>query len=510
METGSVAEIQEVELGVHIGGALTFLAQMYGNLETAVREFVQNALDKGAKRIAIVVDRNQQKLQVYDNGRGASREEIVHKLGTFAKTNKSVGNKGEKGIGFLAGLAVGHSHSIITSPLGKEGQYFRATLSRKNISGMAKPTATFEDGIEIHAGLKHGDERFVTVVSVKSIPKSVLKGVTDEDIIEEIQDTFNDDIKEGVRIIVNNKQVGPKEFPGVKQEVIEVVRGERRVIFQLSCTFDHKPKPELYIVLTRNQNYSIPGMPSLKGFSLLSSGHIHGTIRINFCTANADRSGLTNDVDKDFLFGILAEFEKEHADWLSDLKTTKRSQEFEKVLKAGLKQVELAIKSKGFELPDVFAGVVSEHHVRAQFGKPETAVVKLVERSSERPTEKDKREMTPPLVHRPSILHGGVKTHGTRQRRLRGELGIIVDYEPHPHEIWRAMFRDGAVVVNSAHPDWVNVVGTSEKEAIKYATLLISMVVSFEAFLADVSIGMRKVERKKLIKVFDTFFSLAV
>ncbi len=87
---------------LHFGHALVMLAGKYATLLETVLEAVQNALDADARKVRVVINYKARVITVYDNGRGASRDQFEKALSGIARSIKRKGKMGRFGLGMIA------------------------------------------------------------------------------------------------------------------------------------------------------------------------------------------------------------------------------------------------------------------------------------------------------------------------------------------------------------------------------------------------------------------------
>jgi len=122
--------MSEIIFGKQVLESLTI--GMYSNPMTIYREYIQNAsdgIDKAVKSgviganegyIHVVVDKDNRKIEVEDNGSGVISEEAYNNLFDIGNSEKDYReNRGFRGIGRLGGLGISSKLSFITSYAGE-------------------------------------------------------------------------------------------------------------------------------------------------------------------------------------------------------------------------------------------------------------------------------------------------------------------------------------------------------------------------------------------------------
>ncbi len=117
----------------HQGHVLINLARHYPTIPLVILEIVQNAIDAGAKRIAIEVNKAKNFLSVCDDGAGASREQVKLALQSVATTMKDRGKYGQFGIGLVSPLAVSGKFTFTSCPTSRTRSFVQYTFVTKEI-----------------------------------------------------------------------------------------------------------------------------------------------------------------------------------------------------------------------------------------------------------------------------------------------------------------------------------------------------------------------------------------
>ncbi|MCL4384592.1 ATP-binding protein [Patescibacteria group bacterium] len=91
-----------LQFGFDTRNIVNILAGEYPTLKDIIREGAQNGIDAGATRLMIVLNHKDRRVDVMDNGKGASFEEIRAKFLQIGKTNKSGNVYGMFGVGLLS------------------------------------------------------------------------------------------------------------------------------------------------------------------------------------------------------------------------------------------------------------------------------------------------------------------------------------------------------------------------------------------------------------------------
>ncbi|MEK7641681.1 MAG: ATP-binding protein [Patescibacteria group bacterium] len=129
-----MSEPTQVKVKIHQGHALMTLARHYYSIPAVIMEIVQNAIDAGATKIAVEIDKPKNMLVVCDNGSGASREKVTQALQSVAATMKSKDKYGQFGIGLISPLAVSGKFLFTSCPTPRYNDYVEYVFVTKDIA----------------------------------------------------------------------------------------------------------------------------------------------------------------------------------------------------------------------------------------------------------------------------------------------------------------------------------------------------------------------------------------
>ena len=134
-----------VELKLHVGSMLVNqVAKTYPNVADAVKEAVQNGIDRGATRIEVVVDTPRKTYYISNDGLGADEEEFNTALSQIGKTLKDPkeGKYGRFGLGLVAHL--GKCSDMVFESCGNDKKYRRWIMKTSTIENSSEPRASCE------------------------------------------------------------------------------------------------------------------------------------------------------------------------------------------------------------------------------------------------------------------------------------------------------------------------------------------------------------------------------
>lgn len=304
--------VDSISVGVHLGNVISFLAYLYGSGISVLKEMVQNAIDEGAKNIHVSINCVTRNITAYDDGGGASKDDITQKFNRIGQSLK-MGLKdkiGNKGIGNLAGLAISDEWQFLTRK--NSGPIWFFSFDKKQLEK--------ESGISLHAektDRKQIDRNYNFVpnsmVKLVSVSETILKQLGDQTAIENgLREAYNTILRvRKINLTVGytdfkNKYreflVKPIEYRGSKLDMVKYDTALGEVEFH----FHHSPVPvsNPNILVNHQGVYSMPIMNFFKMKLLpreieqyFSKGYFEGEIRLGFCVVNPERSALIPNSD---------------------------------------------------------------------------------------------------------------------------------------------------------------------------------------------------------------------
>lgn len=321
------AEVELVEVGVHLGNLLLYVAQSYNSGFAVTREGVQNAFDKKAKNVYIKIDCKTCTITIYDDGNGASEKEIREKFDNIALSLKinDPEQMGEKGIGNLAAFAIGQTWNLITTDI----------LSRSGLRAYSFDRSELSKGSKLNYKIE--------AVPFKSVPGAPFPATTmlridgvDEGILRQLGDkgTIDQTLREAFYTILSKQKVSLKvsyrnfkgqvsefsvkapKFRGTPLEPVEYDTDFGPVTFEFYHSMEPVNDPAILVV--HNGNYSLPVSNFFmtkvipKEFeSLYSKGYFEGEIRLGFCQLNADRYAFQHNIEQQAFVRAVSDFSSE-------------------------------------------------------------------------------------------------------------------------------------------------------------------------------------------------------
>lgn len=350
--------VEQFEVGVHTGNILHYTAHHYAEPPAVIRECVQNAIDKRASHILVVIDALRRTIKVFDDGLGASLEEIKEKFGTIAKSLKvDPSDIGEKGIGNLAGLAIAEKYHLITKPRDSQEPMRRYSLERSKLLGQEK----VHMDVEIWPGKKVTDSvgfSVSTLVQLVEVNEQALRRLNNVQVLERvILESFARKIREnkihvGVSYTASSgkgwdKTVEPGKYRGTKLPVETYQTDFGPVAIEMYYSQKPLENPNLvieykdkYSISLGNLAHSMVGQLSDTAWAIFKKGYFEGTIQVGFGTLAAHRGYFEWDDELMALNGVIEEFAnhvlRPHIERIED---ETREEKYRKVLDDVLKKV---------------------------------------------------------------------------------------------------------------------------------------------------------------------------
>jgi hypothetical protein len=304
-------DVKVIDVGLYTPNIIGFLAQIYGDALSVIRECVQNSLDQRPKHIFVEIDQIRRNITVYDDGLGASFEEISQKFKQVGRSLK-IGDPeaiGEKGIGNLAGLAIAQEWRLVTKDTQNPADWFRLySLNRSALTSGSEKVPLHSErwpGKVITNTLQFNPSAMVQLLDVSEAAFRQLKNI--EQLEESLLEAFGRLIssrKVELRISFRNnrnkrhdKIVKPAQFRGAKLDPERYDTPFGYVEFELYCSQTPLDNPKILVQHRGVYTLSIFVLFKLKQLpaeieEIFSRGYFEGIIRLPFCTINPGRTGF--------------------------------------------------------------------------------------------------------------------------------------------------------------------------------------------------------------------------
>jgi hypothetical protein len=298
-----------ISVGFHVGNVITLLADQYGTGSSVIREGVQNAIDEGAKNIAVVVDCVQRTINTFDDGDGAGPDEIRRKFVKIGQSlkDRATGAIGEKGIGNLAGLAVADRWQLVTRDTHVKGDPLRVfTFQRTELEKAADVQVDVQ---ELSGSAVNGAPfKATTVLKLTGVDEITLKQIGDRETIERtLREAFSLQLRaRKITLQVSYRpfkgpaaefRIKPTQYRGTPLETVEVDTEYGFVTFSFFYSAHPVDKPTIVVqhqganALALSNFFMLRILPK-EIESLFTRGYFEGEIGLGFCEQNADRTAF--------------------------------------------------------------------------------------------------------------------------------------------------------------------------------------------------------------------------
>jgi hypothetical protein len=500
----TAVERGSIPINLHKGNMLYYTAHLPENPTDVVAALVQNALDKKAKHSYIIVNAKQGTLYAWDDGLGASLEEIKQVWSNVGLSIKLTDPTqiGEKGLDKLASLSIvspkNGEMTWITRPLEIKGsRYTKIHLKKGSLLQNAAPELPFEI---LPMGFGYGEQKGVgfkptTCVELINVLPGSLKELSNvEEIAETIGERFARTInlagalvriiyraKDGTEKVVDAK---PQEFPGRPQKPFIVKSEFGYVEFRLYSTIkairfprinvDHRGKDKFHLRCLQDLWRDVE--------ATLGSGHFQGNIATNFCELKSNRKGFVPNEELEAFAEVVRAYVAENCPiYLEAIRDRSRSERHAEIIRAVVSELDEFFKGRpDLQLNTVFKGLVSGSHGRSEQAPSSPEKMRLrapsfgeakefVTLKKEREKEKRKRKAAAPgkKGEYEGATHSSVEHPlGYQRHEVKSEFGITVkttvsdDTTGHG---WHTRFENGIIYFNVEHPDW----NTAENAGVK-------------------------------------------
>lgn len=494
-------KVTQVEMGTHMGSLVGLAADRYPSLLATLLEIIQNAIDAGARNIAVLADQQAEHVAVYDNGSGITAEkfnEALSSVGESVKVRKP-GVLGRFGLGLVSPITKCEEMLVISQP-DPAGPTMRWTFRIADIRPLRKVTIPRDEDLnglpvpkspfanitkEAQTASATPDIVWRTVVVMNHVIKDrVITAINLDELVELIQTKLGGGMaaKSTTVLIklrerngkVQTRHVKPREYTGFALEeyvvqdedagevVFKLYRaprgddGERRGIVKFTQT---GAADAISLREFRPQAYSAAKNDPVivRAFQALDSGYFEGEVA-------AARVDLVQDRDK-FVFnasvyGLVGAISEWYTLVGEDLMTEEREvQADERYRRLGdqtLKSVYESFRasprlSQFYDELASIPGLPREKRTRS------TAEQEPAQPDTNTPRER-RTVVEPPTIEREST--GGSK------RRQAAALPTLV-YEIGDERLWTYDHVSFQVRINVTHPLWVLLDETDERHLAK-------------------------------------------
>lgn len=481
-------------VGFHSGNVITYLASHYSTIVQVVKEIAQNQIDAQAKRGQIIINAKRMILKAYDDGRGASVEEMRDRISQIGARKKGPEDIGEKGIGNLAPIAIGWQYRLITRARDASPKtlFFRLRLDRDAIDGQAEVNFEYEE-LPLGFSFSGTEENMSTFVDVQRIEPSALRGLMRESdpaqfLADAVAEAYSTKIRKSgidIQITVVDKNgltkvatVKPIQFPG-RRETIEIETPQGPVKFEMFLARSPAKKPTVSVVHQKRFSFLLSGIGTIwdEVADFFGSGHIQGNIEVGFCSLKADRIGFELNSDLEHFHRAVIEFVETYGrPWIARLREQFKAERLSELAGRVLQNLERSLAGKFPELLEQFRGVgfnptppptggSKVKTPRPPKKKPDGDVPRLKPPPPESPLkpEVENKKLVAKNPSPPPKIKKGVEDDQTQKKvRVAGQSGLVVLFREGDETTgskWRIRLGEkgeekNCLIFNIAHADF--------------------------------------------------------
>jgi len=492
---------------MHQGNAIIQLATKYPTLLTVIYEQVQNALDKKADHISVLVDFGSRKIITFDNGEGTGVGEFNKALLSIGQSIKALGSMGRFGLGLISPLGKCASYDFTSCSASRNNSYKTWSFVTADIKKQKRNiTIPLVERKDLRFGRKKKNVRksggFVwwrTQIHIKKFTKDkLLSNINMISLIEGITDRFSDPMRKlntsiDIKIVSANKSVEEKKgikakrFTGKKIPIVVIKNkdgGETTFELFLSpkTTDGYKgrlrfgEKGDQYRFSLSGFTRSAAGILPDNVVAVLRSGFFEGGIfSEKACLTASRKSFAVNDAFMGFCCAIEEWFNDYGSDYVKQYTEKSLDKRYQDLGIKSLKTIEKLLKDKvyGRNLESVLKhfknGTIGEGHyldpdkddpssekkkkkaTRGGAGKKRAAVGAKVG-GNKGPRKLPVKKLKD---HNPFVVSGP----GGKNRRLikSDSLGVQLSHEamPNSDNLWDIDYATGTIYFNIRHPLWV-------------------------------------------------------
>lgn len=479
----------KVGIKLHTGSILVNqIAKTYPTVLDALKEGIQNGIDRNAQRIEVFIDTHRKTYYIMNDGDGAGEEEFNTALSQIGKTLKDpkAGKYGRFGLGLVAHL--GKCSEMIFESCVDGKKYRRWTMKTEEIENSSEPTAScVEVGSWYHSPRLSGTDAkaqwWVSRVTGVNYTQDKIQGFIDlKKLAQDIEDAF------GVQI--SNRQINIKLMhqKSLSEKATEVKVSKTLFKGTPISAYENADVPETGKVTLRlfkshnptrgkvlfgdNTDNRIP-IASLRKFSFhefvsreisdaLSSGFFEGEILGEKLMMHSGRKKFEEDealIGLGLVLSVWWEYKgKKLFENFSSDKSSERYasigitslQTFEKILHSS-PNILSALKA----LSVGFVGVGN-----ADFGKKSSMTT--FGTSTKGPPGKEKSEAggvgkNEPAKERSESITSSVSSPDGKERKLvkaGGAISILHNMDPVFADLWKWQEGSSTIEINTSHDVW--------------------------------------------------------
>jgi len=457
------------------GQAMHHLSLIYsGDPICVIADYVQNAIDENAKKIDILIDFDQKRITVQDNGNGVDFETMQRKFENICISFKDQTKLGELGIGNITGLSIAQEYSFVSKdPFTKK--VYRLATDRDMLFNQT----------EIHYDIIEDLNIIGTSVTLKKVEKTCLNKIRrkPDALVEYLASSFYVPLKKNnINLTINLRpedrilQVKAKDFPGqsIKAEYPTLYG---KIIFDFYFDSEKHRDPS---ILIEYRDFSVDLLKSNIPLNdevkaTLLRGYVQGRIKLEESLPlkiTPDRkSFIVNDV-LELLGTVIAKFCFEKIEpILQEFEDEVKNEKRARLAKEVLNTFKDFLRESGLKLPKHFQGLMVDGNDEEQvpLRKPRQILKDTLEKTTDKPGSKPESQSK--------------KQRGEGEQKGKPASGLAIDYYSDDKSLNRSKFQNGIVWINAYHKDYRKAEKHSELAEKNYIALLFSYEVTKENFV---------------------------
>ncbi|MBW2963826.1 ATP-binding protein [Candidatus Woesearchaeota archaeon] len=484
-------------------GILRNLGTTYvGSSLDAIKEYITNAADAGARNITIEINRKGKTKQViiHDDGTGmrlpedertlvsATRETLEQAVispDSILRLPKSIGDsakvfdsttQGEKAIGALAWQTIGDAVTFISKQADQETVAWGCNYKKVGVQHTYSTRISYGDQqpeLSDYVG-DHG-----TTVVIDQVSKSVLKELHPRRIEREFGSKFRDLLKSGVNIVLKDGSgtytLKPEEYQGrllIDDTVTVDVEGEKNQI-HFEIYFNAGKKGVVHVkqgIQTLIEN--IGAKSDQLESDAWRSGFLAGQIKADWITPAAGRQDMENNTRAEIFYEAVRQYnrrvEEAIANYNEANNPSTRKEFYNKLQRALLR----LCKDKP-ELADLFNGLrVSKYGTNVD-GQPVPATTPTPNppgKPAKRPGKRKKKTEDKPDYTGPNGNQVDTTQEGTTTARKSFTLKFVDEDMP-SHILSRYEPEGPAIVVNNTHPVYLSAIENPDRKDVLFSAI---------------------------------------
>ncbi|MFC1656546.1 ATP-binding protein [Patescibacteria group bacterium] len=521
---------QRSNLAFSQGPALISIAETYPTLLEVLLEAVQNALDSGATKIWINVNRQIRQITIQDNGRGVTEKRFEDALQSVCETIKPGDKLGRFGRGLVAPLGKCDSF-IFTSCAQNKAEYLEWTFDTEDIRDQRKrvripkekqPDLRFRRGVagkEVRG--KTTPVKWRTQILIRNFTKDrmISKIGNINNLVSEINDRYQAVLRKNkvalsITIISEDGSIEDREdirayeFSGkALGEAIITNDDGGKTIFRLyvlnGARSKGSPKGKVLIGEIGNDfrlrftSSRCKGLLDPEIVSALTSGIFEGEILSESAELHSNRRGF---VENDALVGFCEAIEEWYQEYgykyIQEIEDTQETERYQDLGLQSLTNLEKLLKNPD-EFPSIIDlirsfkyGTVGSGHVEPGKDrvKDQTTTTKatrgIAPKGKRRSPEGPRTEPTRHIKGHVPLTVAGPGTQRTVVRHHSFGLQLVHSAMEGNSRLWDLDTDQGILYLNIRHPHWVSC-EDKDRDVMRLQEYLAIQALNFHAMPAN-------------------------